>query len=56
MGTDSLGRGLGFWLLHIGDIKVLLDPRELPQRLSDAGLRNVRVDTGDESLTFASQK
>ena len=56
VGTDSLGRGLGFWLLHIGDIKVLLDPRELPQRLSDAGLRNVRVDTGDESLTFASQK
>lgn len=56
VGTDSLGRGPGFWLLHIGDTKVLLDPGEVPRRLANAGLRDVRVNTDDESLTFASQK
>jgi SAM-dependent methyltransferase len=26
-GTDSLGRGIRFALLHLGDIRVLVDPR-----------------------------
>ena len=32
VGTDSIGRGVGFWLLHIGDTKVLIPPAGLPGR------------------------
>jgi SAM-dependent methyltransferase len=56
VGTDSLGRGIGFWLLHIGDTKVLIPPADLPPRLAAAGLRDVRVSTDDDSLRFSARR
>lgn len=38
-GTDSMGRGLGFALLHIGDTKVVIDPSALAERLWPRGSR-----------------
>jgi SAM-dependent methyltransferase len=55
VGTDSIGKGLGFWLLHVGDTKVLLDPRDLPSRLEGAGFRDVRVEPDGEALRFAAR-
>src|SRR5271154_2179150 len=37
-GTDSLGTGRAFRLLHIGDTLVPVSPDELPARLEQAGL------------------
>jgi hypothetical protein len=34
-GTDGIGRGIGFALLHIGDTKLPLRPDDLAQRLPD---------------------
>jgi SAM-dependent methyltransferase len=56
VGTDSLGRGIGFWLLHIGDTKVLVPPAELPPRLAAAGLRDVRVSTHEDALRFSARR
>jgi SAM-dependent methyltransferase len=56
VGTDSIGRGIGFWLLHIGDTKVLMPPAELPGRLSAAGLRDVQVSTEDDTLRFSARR
>jgi len=51
-GTDSTGRGPGFALLHIGDTKVLLDPDELPGRLSAAGFGDVAVTADRDTVWF----
>lgn len=51
-GTDSTGRGPGFALLHIGDTKVVLDPDELPRRLSDAGFGDVEVSADRDTIWF----
>ena len=52
VGTDSIGRGIGFWLLHIGDTKVLIPPAGLPGRLSDAGFRDVAGQHGRRRAAF----
>lgn len=46
-GTDSIGRGIGFALLHVGDTKLPIRPDDLAQRLSAAGLEEVAVATLD---------
>ncbi len=51
-GTDSVGKGLGFALLHVGDDKVLLDLEELPSRFARAGLRDVDVHADGETIWF----
>jgi SAM-dependent methyltransferase len=56
VGTDSLGRGIGFWVLHIGDTKVLIPPAGLPGRLAAAGLRDVQVRTEEEALRFSARR
>jgi SAM-dependent methyltransferase len=56
VGTDSLGRGVGFWLLHIGDTKVLIPPAGLPGRLTDAGFHDVQVHTEEEALRFSARR
>jgi SAM-dependent methyltransferase len=56
VGTDSIGRGIGFWLLHIGDTKVLIPPAALPGRLSAAGLRDVQVSAEDDTLRFSARR
>jgi ubiquinone/menaquinone biosynthesis C-methylase UbiE len=55
-GTDSLGRGVFFKLIHIGDTLVLVDPDGLPGRLERAGFVDVRVSTSDRSLRFSARK
>jgi SAM-dependent methyltransferase len=55
VGTDSVGRGLGFALLHIGDTKVLIDPAGLPERLRKAGFEDVTVDTGRDAFRFRAR-
>jgi SAM-dependent methyltransferase len=55
-GTDSIGRGLLFKLIHIGDTLVLVDPDGLPGRLTAAGFEQVRVSTAPKSLRFSARK
>ncbi len=55
VGTDSIGRGLGFALLHVGDTKVLIDPAGLPARLERAGFEEVAVGTDDQSFRFSAR-
>lgn len=51
-GTDSTGRGVGFALLHIGDVRNVIDPGELPGRLQAAGFEQPRVDWNADALRF----
>jgi ubiquinone/menaquinone biosynthesis C-methylase UbiE len=51
-GTDSLGAGRLFKLIHVGDTLALIDPAELPLRLEAAGLAQPEVDLGERSLRF----
>lgn len=46
IGSDSVGRSLGFRFLHVRDTKTVLDPSTLPDRLHSAGFEkaDVRVD------------
>ena len=53
-GTDSVGRGIGFALLHIGDTKNLIDPRSMPDRLWAAGFEDVAVSTDRDSYRFSA--
>lgn len=55
-GTDSLGHGLLFKTIHIGDILVPVDPHDLPDRLAHAGLTDAHVDTSSRSLRFRARK
>ncbi len=55
-GTDSLGHGLLFKTIHIGDTLVPVDPEDLPDRLVRAGLEDVRVDTSSRSLRFRARR
>ena len=55
-GTDSLPRGLGFRLIHIGDTLVLVDPDGLPAHLAAAGFEEARVSTGSKSFRFSASK
>ena len=50
-GTDSRGKGLGWKLLHVGDVKVVIDPDDLERRLSTAaGFEDVRGPRGPRQL------
>lgn len=55
-GTDSLGAGRWFKLIHIGDKLALIDPDALPARLKHAGLSRPSVDRSDRSLRFRAYK
>ena len=55
-GTDSLGTGAVFKLIHLGDTLVPVDPDELPQRLLAAGLSDPTVDRADGSFRFRARK
>ncbi|HKN95230.1 MAG TPA: class I SAM-dependent methyltransferase [Thermoleophilaceae bacterium] len=55
-GTDSIGHGLLFKLIHIGDTLVLVDPDGLPGRLTAAGFEDVVVETSPRSLRFRARK
>ncbi len=55
-GTDSLGTGRAFKLLHIHDTLVPVSPDELPARLERAGLVEPNVETGGSSFRFQARK
>jgi ubiquinone/menaquinone biosynthesis C-methylase UbiE len=55
-GTDSLGTGRAFKLLHVRDTLVPVAPDELPARIERAGLGEVRVDRGGRSFRFRARK
>ena len=55
-GTDSVGTGLVFKLIHIGDTLMPLDPDELPQRLRAAGLDDPEVRRADGTFRFRARK
>jgi ubiquinone/menaquinone biosynthesis C-methylase UbiE len=55
-GTDSLGTGRLFKLLHVGDTLVPVAPEGLPARLEHAGLVEPHVDAGGRSFRFRASK
>jgi ubiquinone/menaquinone biosynthesis C-methylase UbiE len=55
-GTDSVGNGPVFRLIHIGDTLNLIDPDRLPERLANAGLSDATVELGGRSMRFRAQK
>jgi ubiquinone/menaquinone biosynthesis C-methylase UbiE len=55
-GTDSLGTGRMFKLLHIRDTLVPVGPGELPTRLEHAGFIEPRIDTAGSSFRFRARK
>jgi ubiquinone/menaquinone biosynthesis C-methylase UbiE len=55
-GSDSLGTGALFRLLHVNDTLVPVDPGGLPARLERAGLREPRVDVAGSSFRFRATK
>jgi ubiquinone/menaquinone biosynthesis C-methylase UbiE len=54
-GTDSVGKGRLFKLIHIGDILQLVDPRTFPGRLVAAGFSDPEVDAG-RSMRWRTRK
>jgi ubiquinone/menaquinone biosynthesis C-methylase UbiE len=55
-GTDSIGTGALFKLIHVGDIMRPIDPDGLPRRLETAGLTEARVGRGGRSFRFSARK
>jgi SAM-dependent methyltransferase len=55
-GTDSLGTGTAFRLLHIRDTLVPVPPAQLPQRLQAAGLIEPQIETSGRSFRFHARK
>ncbi len=55
-GTDSLGTGRAFRLLHIHDTLVPVSPDEFPTRLEHAGLVEPSVEAGGRSFRFHARK
>ena len=45
-GSDNLGRGIRFRLIHIGDTRTVVPPETLPSRLTQAGFDRVDVRVG----------
>lgn len=55
-GTDSIGTGRAFKLLHVRDTLVPVEPDELPARMQRAGLVEPRVERGGSSFRFRARK
>jgi hypothetical protein len=55
-GTDSVGHGTLFRLIHIGDTLVLVDPEGFPRRLAAAGFTDIEVDVTERSFRFRGRK
>jgi SAM-dependent methyltransferase len=55
-GTDSVGTGTMFKLIHIGDTLTPIVPDELPERLERAGLAEMVVERNDGSFRFRAWK
>jgi hypothetical protein len=55
-GTDSVGTGRAFKLLHVRDTLVPVAPDQLPGRMQHAGLIEPRVETAGSSFRFRARK
>jgi SAM-dependent methyltransferase len=55
-GTDSRGRRLGWKLLHVGDLKLVIEPDDLERRLVAAGFEDVQVETDRDSYRFRAYR
>lgn len=55
-GTDSLGTGRFFKMLHVHDTLVPVSPGGLPERLEGAGLAHPSVEIGGSSFRFSARK
>lgn len=55
-GTDSIGTGLVFKLIHIGDTLTPVDPDGLAGRLQACGFHDVRVQASKRSFRFQAHK
>lgn len=55
-GTDNLGTGLLFKLIHIGDTLVPVGPERMCERMEGAGLIEPRVGRGGRSFRFQARK
>ena len=55
-GTDSVGTGMLFKVIHFGDTLVPIDPEELPARLRAAGLADPQVERENGSFRFRARK
>ena len=51
-GTDSTGRRHRLRAPHVGDVRNVLDPGELPARLQAAGFEQARVDWNADTIRF----
>jgi ubiquinone/menaquinone biosynthesis C-methylase UbiE len=54
-GTDSIGTGTLFKLIHLGDTLLPVDPSALPARLRAAGLTEPQVERRDGSFRFRAR-
>jgi ubiquinone/menaquinone biosynthesis C-methylase UbiE len=55
-GTDSVGTGLVFKAIHVGDTLMPIDPDGLPARLEAVGLADVKVSRSDGTFRFRAKK
>jgi ubiquinone/menaquinone biosynthesis C-methylase UbiE len=55
-GTDSVGTGALFRLIHIGDTLLTIDPDEMPARLAAVGLDEIAVERANGSFRFRARK
>jgi ubiquinone/menaquinone biosynthesis C-methylase UbiE len=55
-GTDSIGTGWMFKLIHVGDTLLPIDPDGMPARLSAAGLSEADVARANNSFRFRALK
>lgn len=55
-GTDSVGTGWLFQLIHLGDTLLPIEPAELPPRLREAGLHEPQIERAEGSFRFRAHK
>jgi SAM-dependent methyltransferase len=55
-GTDSIGTGLLFKMIHVGDTLTPIDPAGLPDRLVASGYADAHIDTAKRSFRFRAHK
>ena len=55
-GTDSIGTGCAFRLIHIGDTLTPVDPGSVPRRLAAVGLEGTEVGLRGNSFRFRARK
>jgi SAM-dependent methyltransferase len=55
-GTDSVGNGMLFRVIHFADTLVKIDPAGFPDRLAAVGFAGIEVDSTERSFRFRAQR